>query len=88
MKTPQIEVSVCCKAGVVEDSKTDPRDHHNSIPICTCSKCKQECQVENVCEYCRGDGEVSVDETDGEGHMMSGVGTEKCECRLDEGTED
>jgi hypothetical protein len=36
----------------------------------------------DVCEFCNGTGEVSVDESDGEGHIMNGVGTQKCICRL------
>ena len=36
------------------------------------------------CEYCGGTGEVSVDEQDGEGHTMRGVGSQKCICRIKE----
>lgn len=36
---------------------------------------------ETRCEECRGTGEVSTDEDDGEGHTMQGVGTEKCLCQ-------
>jgi hypothetical protein len=39
---------------------------------------------DQVCEFCEGTGLVSVDESDGEGHMMRGVGTEKCICQLEE----
>lgn len=34
--------------------------------------------VEGVCLDCGGTGEVSTDESDGEGHMQAGVGTAKC----------
>ena len=37
---------------------------------------------EERCEECHGEGEVSIDEDDGEGHIMSGVGTSKCECQI------
>ena len=38
-------------------------------------------EKEERCEYCKGTGEVSTDEDDGEGHIMRGVGTEKCICQ-------
>lgn len=40
-----------------------------------------DCQ-EEVCEFCLGEGTVSTDESDGEGHIMRGVGTEKCICQI------
>jgi len=73
-----ITVSTCCKEEAFEDFKENPRDHHDPIEIYTCSKCKKECDVEDVCAYCYGEGEYSVDESDGEGHIMRGVGTQKC----------
>lgn len=76
-----VEVSKCCRADLVEDFKENPRDHHDPIEIYTCSKCKKECEVEEVCAYCFGEGEYPVDESDGEGHTMRGVGTQKCHCR-------
>jgi hypothetical protein len=89
MKTPQIEVSKCCRANPIEDFKDNPRDHHDPEPVYTCSKCKQECEVEEVCEECLGTGEVTVDEQVylGEPHAAP-IGTEKCRCRLTEETED
>lgn len=78
-----IEISKCCKNSVYEDFKDNPRDHHDPIEIYRCSKCKLECEIEEACELCLGTGEVSVDESDGEGHIMRGVGTRKCECRLE-----
>lgn len=32
---------------------------------------------------CDGSGEVSTDESDGEGHIMRGVGTRACRCRTE-----
>lgn len=32
---------------------------------------------------CDGSGEVSTDESDGEGHIMAGVGTQKCRCVIE-----
>ena len=43
---------------------------------------------EDVCEFCNGTKEVSVDESDGEGHITRGTGTRKCICALEEQTED
>ena len=37
---------------------------------------------EEVCEFCGGTGEVSVDETDSDGNIQRGVGTHKCICRV------
>lgn len=79
-----IEVSKCCLADLVEDFKDNPRDHDDPIEIYTCSDCKKECEVEEVCEFCYGDGEVSTDEDDGEGHIMRGVGSQTCICRVRE----
>jgi len=42
------------------------------------------CEVEEVCAFCLGDGEVSTDETDSDGNVEQGVGTQKCVCRIDE----
>ena len=42
----------------------------------------KEKKEEDVCEYCRGSGEIPVDENDGEGHIMVGVGTQKCICQI------
>lgn len=47
-----------------------------------CKKCNRLCQVEEVCEYCLGTGEIPTDEDDGEGHTARGVGTRKCFCRM------
>ena len=78
-------VSTCCKVKAIEDYKNNPRDHHDPIAIYTCSKCKSECDVEDieVCEHCDGTGEVSVDEQvyPGEPHTAS-IGTRKCICML------
>ena len=38
--------------------------------------------IEFVCPECHGEGEVSTDVDDGEGHTMRGVGTEKCRCQI------
>lgn len=51
---------MCCKAELVEDFKNNPRDHHDPIEIYTCSKCKKECEVDEVCAECGGTGEVDV----------------------------
>lgn len=39
---------------------------------------------EGECAECGGTGEVSCDESDGEGHIMHGVGTQKCLCQTKE----
>jgi hypothetical protein len=70
-----IEVSNCCHADLVEDFKGD---HHDPIEIYTCKKCKQECDVEDICAICLGSGEEIYDESDGEGHMQRGVGSRPC----------
>ena len=82
MADETVQVSVCCKADAIEDFKDNPRDHHDPIEIYTCSKCQKECEVEDVCAFCLGEGEYSTDESDGEGHVMRGVGTQKCHCKM------
>ena len=39
---------------------------------------------DDICEECGGTGEVHFDESDGEGHIMRGTGTQKCICQLDD----
>lgn len=73
-----IEVSKCCKAYLVEDYKTNPMDHHDSIPIFSCAKCGQECEVEIVCSFCFGAGEINIDERDSDGNWQAGVKTVPC----------
>ncbi len=34
-----------------------------------------------MCEHCLDEGEISTDESDGEGHIMRGVGSRRCECK-------
>ena len=41
-----------------------------------------------VCAHCLGTGEVSTDESDGEGHTMVGVGTTSCPCQEKEEVEE
>lgn len=49
-----------------------------------CYECSLEFpQVEKVCEFCHGTGEVSCDERDSDGNWQRGVGTQRCECQLD-----
>lgn len=45
------------------------------IPECGCR------EFTEVCDICKGTGEVSTDESDGEGHLQRGVGVQKCECQ-------
>ena len=45
-------------------------------------------QSGQLCGECGGSGEVSVDEDDGEGHLMRGVGTRKCICQVDKDDHD
>ena len=39
------EVSVCCGAEYEETERTNPYDHHDLIPTCTCKECGQECDI-------------------------------------------
>jgi len=36
-----------------------------------------------VCDYCEGSGIIATDESDGEGHIMQGVGTAECICQIE-----
>lgn len=45
-------------------------------------------EEDEQCTMCDGEGVVAVDESDGEGHYMRGVGEQKCLCRLDDCNED
>jgi len=68
-------ISKCCEAETWELSGGIGR---------RCLRCKKVCATEEVCAYCLGTGEVSTDVDDGEGHMMHGVGTEKCICQVEQ----
>ena len=39
--------------------------------------------TEVKCDYCGGSGRIATDESDGEGHIMQGVGREKCICQIE-----
>lgn len=80
-----VEVSKCCRADLVEDFKENPRDHDDPIEIYTCSECKKECEVEEVCADCLGTGEVTTMEQvwAGEPHIAP-IGTSKCHCQVHE----
>lgn len=73
-------ISECCKAEVT--NYCDGEDTCSTKHMC--NKCGLGCKVTEVCMYCFGTGEISVDESDGEGHMQHGVGTEKCVCQIKE----
>ncbi len=72
-------ISKCCRQDAIEDYKDNPRDHHDPIEIYTCPRCKKECETEEVCETCLGEGEVTTMEQvwAGEPHMAP-IGTAKC----------
>lgn len=76
-----IKISTCCEADVCEDYDEDKdRDFFR------CDKCKRECDVTEVCEFCRGTGEVDRMEQvyPNEPHYAP-TGTEKCICTFHEG---
>ena len=77
-----IDVSTCCKATPVEDFRDNPRDHHDPIEIYTCSECKKECDIEEVCEFCLGTGEIIEDGRDSSGNIERGVNSRRCVCRV------
>lgn len=68
----------CCKSIVIKAYKTNPLDLNDSVQILICSNCRNECGTENVCDDCFGTKFEVVDEDDGEGHLMIGVGTRRC----------
>lgn len=72
-----ITKSKCCKANF--DYKENER---NEIEIYICNKCDQICEVEDLCEFCLGDGVVDTDETDSDGNVARGVGSAKCICQI------
>lgn len=78
-------ISKCCKADALEDVKTNPKDHHDLIDIYICEKCKQECEVDEVCDICEGTGKVSVSEQvyPNEPHMAD-IGEGPCECSIND----
>ena len=66
-----MKVSNCCSAFEDESYNEDTG---------FCKDCKEHCEF--VCADCGGTGEIAVDETDGEGHTMKGVGSQKCHCQI------
>lgn len=75
-----IEISQCHEADVfwTERQEKIAEGHYKLKRVAHCVDCQAECQVDEVCETCRGTGEIDTDESDGEGHTMRGVGTTKC----------
>jgi len=80
MENETTNISTCCNAEVSENYA---QENPNSLPW-RCNKCDEPCAVTEVCAYCLGEGEYSTDESDGEGHIMRGVGTQKCHCTINE----
>ena len=77
MITTKINVSDCCKAGLIEDFKNNPRDHHDPFEIYICEKCKQECEEIDVCEICLDTGKY--EEEDGYTKVCPHVDTEEAD---------
>ena len=75
-----IQISICCKADVIEDFEENPNDHHDPFPIYRCMKCKLSCDVEDVCEECRGDGEVTTMEAvyNDDPSILAPIGSAPC----------
>ncbi len=42
-----------------------------------------EVSMKKICTLCDGTGTMAIDESDGEGHIMRGVGSEICDCQKD-----
>ncbi|QDP67622.1 MAG: hypothetical protein Tp172MES00d2C118482111_16 [Prokaryotic dsDNA virus sp.] len=63
----------------IENGRLKPLQHVNNGII----EGKVTYTTEERCEDCKGEGEVAVDEDDGEGHIMRGVGIRKCHCQED-----
>ncbi len=55
----------------------EKHDRHYDSDFTDCPECEDEC------EYCGGTGETATDETDSDGNIMRGVGTQKCICQYE-----
>lgn len=73
-------ISKCCKAEV--SNYCDAEDTCRTLHMC--NRCGFDCEVTKVCMYCLGTGKISIDEEDGEGHTMRGVGEQRCYCQIKE----
>lgn len=60
--------SACCDAEMTETGQ--------------CLNCGSN-GAEELCEFCQGEGEVSMDATDGEGNWRRGVEVGKCICQIE-----
>jgi len=58
--------------------------HHIGAECARCAEIVQEGE-EGECEFCGGEGEVSVDGVDTDGNVERGVDTQKCICKVDNG---
>jgi len=82
MTYDKTEMSECCKANALEDYRPGLLDHHDLIEIYRCSKCKQECDLTEVCSICHDSGEAEIGEYDN-------IRTVRCPlCSLQRSTED
>ncbi len=64
---PNVNCTICHGEGSV---KTELGD----VKVCPCADI-------TICGLCGGSGEVTTDESDGEGNIQKGVGSQTCLCR-------
>lgn len=62
----------------------DGECHHIGADCERCEEIRTEGE-EGECEFCGGEGEVSVDGVDTDGNIERGVNTQKCICKVDNG---
>lgn len=81
--TPEA-VSACCGARAIPDWAIVDDDSLEHLKLVyTCLKCEKDCEIDPVCEFCGGEGEVTTMEYvyPGEPHMAP-IGTRTCICKL------
>jgi hypothetical protein len=71
-------LSKCCNAEVTDYCNAE----NTQNVLYMCNKCGLGCKVAEACSDCFGTGEITTDESDGEGHIMVGVGHKKCHCQV------
>lgn len=72
------------KVEIAVEEDEDTECDHECTSNCRRNGCNCNCgEYHIMCHICDDTGEVSCDERDSDGNWQSGVGTQKCECQLD-----
>ena len=76
-----VAICVCHREIAIEGYREYNYNEKDPEEIYRCAKTGLECEVEEVCEYCLGEGTIPADATDLDGNVERGVDNRKCICK-------